>query len=475
MFLYDMDRTGKVPLYEQLTRHIQNDILEGRLPAGTHLPSKRQAAKDLGVSIMTVQGAYGQLLAEGYIRAEERRGYFVAQVERVEPSACPTMPTRREARREREEDAPLDVTKNRVAAGLFPFSTWSKLSRRVLSEQGVGLLEPVPFNGVLSLRQAIAEVLYERCGMVVSPEQIVIGAGNESLYGILLTLLGRQNVYAVETPGYPIIDRLYRQQGVTVRHIDLDDQGIRTDALEASDATVVHISPAHHFPTGTVTSVTRRQELLRWAAGGEGRYIIEDDYDSEFRLSGRPIPPLQRMDRDGRVVYMNTFSKTVAPSLRIAYAVLPSALLTRYRESMGFLSCPVAAFEQHTLAAFIREGYFDRHINRLRTHYRTLRDGLVDALTTGALAGRCHPVRDDAGLHFLVRVDVPPEVDDQTLTRVALACGLRIHTLSDYDHRAKTRPSHTLILNYSGLSSDDISVFAARLESTLAHIETVDF
>ena len=470
MFLYEMDRTESVPLYEQLTRHIQNDILEGRLSAGTHLPSKRQAARDLGVSVMTVQGAYGQLLAEGYIVAEERRGYFVAQVERVK-QATPMTAVSKPLKRGAEDDSVLDVTKNRVAAGLFPFATWSKLSRRVLSEQGVGLLDPVPFNGVLSLREAIADVLYRRCGMAVSPEQIVIGSGNESLYGLLLTLLGRDNVYAVETPGYPLIDRLYRRMGVAVRHLPLDGQGISTDALEASDATVLHISPAHHFPTGTVTSVTRRQELLKWATGKPERYIIEDDYDSEFRLSGRPIPPLQRMDRDGCVVYMNTFSKTVAPSLRIAYAVLPQGLLERYREMLGFLSCPVAAFEQHTLAAFIREGYFDRHINRLRTHYRALRDGLVESLDFGALAGRCHPVRDDAGLHFLVRVDVPRSVRDEELTRAALEQGLRIHTLRDYDHRPSASDSHTFILNYSGLSPEDIPQFAQRMERTLRQYE----
>lgn len=471
MFLYDMDRTGKVPLYEQLTRYIQNDILEGRLTAGTHLPSKRQAARDLGVSIMTVQGAYGQLLAEGYIRAEERRGYFVAQIERLDAPSMTVPPVHREVRHAHVEDTVLDVTKNRVAAGLFPFSTWSKLSRRILSEQGEGLLNPVPFNGVAALREAIADVLWRRCGMLVSSEQILIGSGNESLYGTLLTLLGRQSVYAVETPGYPLIDRLYRRQGVTVRHIALDEQGICTKALEESDATVVHISPAHHFPTGTVTSVMRRQELLKWAAAEEGRYIIEDDYDSEFRLSGRSIPPLQRMDRNGRVIYMNTFSKTVAPSLRISYAVLPRELMDEYRRQLGFLSCPVAAFEQHTLAAFIREGYFDRHINRLRTHYRTLRDGLVEALSNGPLAGRCHPVRDDAGLHFLVKVDVPPQVDDLTLTRAALDCGLRIHALSEYGHRDGAADSHTLILNYSGLSCEDISTFASRLEQTLAYIQ----
>ena len=480
MFTYDLENIGKGPLYERLTVCIRNDILCGVLRAGEKLPSKRRAADALGISVITVQSAYDQLYAEGYIVSKERRGYYVAEIEELpqnykkEKSPADTEGEKKPRSPSNDEDI-IDLTKNSVAAGLFPLSVWSRLSRRVLNDVGEKLLLRVPVNGAYSLRAAIADILVSSRGIEASPEQIIIGAGNESLYGMLLTLLGRDKIYAVEVPCYRLIPRLYTQNGATVRFIPLDREGVRTAELDASGADILHISPAHHFPTGTVTSIARRRELLKWAEDSPDRYIIEDDYDSEFRLSGKPIPSMQRLDMSSKVIYVNTFSKTVAPSLRISYAVLPRELLPKYHEMFDYLSCPVAAFEQYTLAAFISEGYFERHINRMKTYYRGLRDTLRRELMRSECASLFEISGDDAGLHFLL--SVKNSKDD--IIENAERCGLKMNSVINYfmdkenltlsrsqEKNGLSLSPSTLVINYSGLPSDKAEEFVKRLNKT---------
>ncbi len=474
MFHYPLETLPGRSLYEKLTDCIRRDIRTGTLPAGTRLPSKRRAAADLGVSVVTVKSAYEQLLAEGYITSEERRGYFVAQLEipprstATESAASPTPPDRVAARR--EEDTAIDLLRSALSPDLFPLSVWTRLSGRVYRDEGARLLYRVPYNGLAPLREAIAAILYETRGIRTTPDCIVVSAGNESLYASLLCFLGRDRIFGVEDPGHRLISRLYAAHGAEVRHLPLDAAGVRPDALEASGADILHISPAHHFPTGVVTPITRRQELLSWAArggrDGRPRYIIEDDYDSEFRLAGRPIPSLQQMDGAGCVIYINTFSKTIAPALRIAYAVLPPALAAAYRERLGFLACPVTAAEQLILAAFIREGYFERHLNRMRTRYRALRDRLLAAIAASPRASRYHVTEADGGLHFLLHVDIPMNgtpLSDEALTAAAEAAGLRVLPLSAYATEAST-PPHTFVISYAALPEGQIEELVRRLD-----------
>lgn len=303
MLTYPMEERGSLPLYEYLCRSIRSDILSGALPAGTRLPSKRALAEHLRVSVITVEGAYSQLEAEGYLQARPKRGFFVSAVERPlpaaeePPAAVPLEPQSPQAR--------LDLSRNRVDTARFPVSTWAKLTRQVLSEAPEALLSPVPHQGLPALRQAIADELRDLKGMAVSPSQIIIGAGAEYLYLLLAQLLGRDTAFAVEDPGYPKIRQVYRACGAACVPIPLDGQGIGPAALAASGAGALHISPNHQYPTGLVTPIARRQALLRWAEDTGGT-IIEDDYDSEFRFTGRPIPTLQSIDARGRVVYLNT-------------------------------------------------------------------------------------------------------------------------------------------------------------------------
>ncbi|MEG1918434.1 MAG: PLP-dependent aminotransferase family protein, partial [Oscillospiraceae bacterium] len=446
MRTYSLDNRNGETLTETLYRAIRADI--GTLPAGERMPSKRALAQHLKISVITVENAYAQLVAEGYLRAEARRGFFVEQTAAgVGGAVCRTAV-------DADEPSPpewrLDLKTNRVDPARFPFATWSRLMRQVLSEQDKKLLQPTPHQGVPVLRQAIADYLRSFRGMEVTPGQIVVGAGTEYLYQLLLQLLGTAQPFAVEDPGYPKLAKIYGKGGAVCCPVPLDEQGISLSALLESGAGVAHISPSHHYPTGAVTSMGRRQELLRWA--GQERTIIEDDYDSEFRFAGRPIRPLQSMDEHGRVIYMNTFSQTIAPSMRISYMVLPPALLAQYRRELDFYACTVPSFEQYALAKFIGEGYFEKHLARMRTYYRRQRERVLAAFRGSPFAGRITLTEKGAGLHFLLRLDT--RQSDEALRHSAAARGVRLSFLSEYAALPNPDFDHTLVVNYSGAGWD---------------------
>ena len=445
MLTYPMEERGSLPLYEYLCRRIRSDILNGTLPAGTRLPSKRALAEHLHISVITVEGAYSQLEAEGYLQALPKRGFFVSVVEQTPPAP-------RETASLPEPETPrwrLDLSRNQVDTARFPVSTWAKLTRQVLSEEPEALLSPVPHQGLPALRQAIAADLRDFKGMAVSPEQIVIGAGAEYLYLLLAQLLGRDTVFAAEDPGYPKIRQVYRACGVSCVPIPLDGQGVDPAALAASGARALHISPNHQYPTGLVTPIARRQALLRWAEEQAGT-IIEDDYDSEFRFTGRPIPTLQSIDLRGRVIYLNTFSQTISPSMRLGFLVLPLRLLDRYRRELGFYACTVPALEQHVLARFISGGHYERHLSRMRKEYRDRRAEVVEAFRSSALAPRVTFSEERSGLHFLLRLNT--QRSDGELGRLAARSGVRLSFLSEYAAMADPAFAHTLVINYAGLS-----------------------
>ena len=454
MLTYALKKQPGVPLYESLYRCIREDILTGRLLPGQKLPSKRALAEHLKVSKITVEGAYDQLLAEGYIRSVERVGYFAEQAERkslVRATAEAATPA---------PQWEIDLTAN--GSTDFPFSVWSRLQRQVMGQLKERLLQPMPNQGLWELRQAIAAHLAGFRGMQVRPENILIGAGTDFLYNLLIQLLGRDKVYAVEEPGYSKIRMIYSVGGVTCRSAPLDHLGVIPSALE--DVQVLHISPSHHFPTGLVTPIGRRNALLDWAANAPDRYIIEDDYDSEFRFSAHPMPTLESMDRQGRVIYMNTFSKTLTPSIRISYMILPDDLMAQFQQRLGFYSCTVPSFEQHTLARFLEEGYFEKHLNRMRKAYKARRNAIAAALAECLWASRLELLEQDAGLHFLLRVDTQL-TEAQLLERCANA-GILVRTLSSYYHGpVPAQDEKCLVINYSGLRPEQIARLGQILKS----------
>ena len=464
MLTYHLDPQSKTPLYEQLYRAIRTDIMSGALAGGERLPSKRQLSANLRVSQITVETAYGQLLAEGYIISEPRRGYFVQRQLAVPAQAqqpAGTHPTAGAQAAVHVDDCPYDFRTNIVDTGCFPFSTWARLSRSVLSEYDDRLLRATDPCGAAELREQIARYLHDFRGINVSPDNILVGAGSEYLMHLVIQLLGRDRVYALENPGYRKLYQIFEANGAAVRPLPLDKSGLRADALAASDASVVYLTPSHHFPLGTVMPAARRLEILRWASAAPERYIIEDDYDSEFRYASRPIPALGELDRAGRVVYVNTFAKSLSPGLRIGYLVLPDALMARYRERFSLYSSTVPSFDQYTLAAFMRTGGFERHISRSRKVYQARRDALMAALDR-ELAGLPHEVsRSEAGLHLLLHMR-NGMLESELIERARVA-GVRVYGLSAYYLPPVEPPRATLVLGYAGLTERQINEAAARL------------
>lgn len=445
MLTYELKKAPGVPLYEALYRCIRDDILSGRLSPGQKLPSKRTLCVNLKISKITVEGAYNQLLSEGYIRSMEKVGYFVEAVERV--ASAPVL----QEQPDPEPENCIDLTGNGPAR--FPFSVWSKLMREVMLDLGETLLLESPNQGLLPLRQAIANHLAQFRAMQVDPRNILIGAGTDFLYNLLIQLLGADKSYAVEEPGYGKIRKIYGAAGAKCISAPLDGSGVRPDGL--AHAQVLHISPSHHFPTGIVTPLARRQALLRWAKEDADHWIIEDDYDSEFRFAAHPLPTMQSLDTEGKVIYMNTFSKTLAPSIRISYMVLPPVLMEQFRQRLGFYSCTVPSFEQHTLARFLDRGHFEKHINRMRKYYKARRDRALAALAP--LQDRITILEQDAGLHFLVRTDT-------AISHRLAQAGIRVRTLSSYYHDpCPDSAQHCLVVNYSGLTDEQLD----QLEETL--------
>ena len=455
MQTYTLDRSGASPLYEQLYRALKADILSGALPGGSRLPSGRALAEHLGLSRVTVETAYAQLLAEGYLTSRPRAGYFVEQ---LTPQELPPRVS------EPEAQPPEPETAQSRSAQLFPFSVWARLMRGVLLDRRQELLRPAPDAGLPALRQAVAAELYRQRGVHVSPEQVYIGAGAEYFYNLLIQFFGHGRVYALENPGHRKIARVYQANQVAVRPIGMDADGVIPELLEQSGAEVLHISPSHHYPTGTVTPITRRQALMRWLTAQPGRYLIEDDYDSEFRFSGLPIPTIQSMDRSGRVIYMNTFSRTISPSLRISYMILPRTLLPQWQTAMGFYSCTVPSFEQMTLTRFLAEGYFEKHLSRMKKHYRAVRAQLFSVLHTPQAVRQCAVHDTDAGLHLVLELKNAPE--PEALRALLRQSGLPDALLSDFFLDAPSpQAQKSIVLGYADAEP-------AQLEAALTALFT---
>lgn len=465
MLTYSFADLGSDSLYEHLYKCIKNDIINGALRVNEKLPSKRNFAKNLGISTITVENAYGQLIAEGYIYSVPKRGYFVSDISALEHEQSIENYSHAEKEFPKlklyENEYFADFVSNGNNPKNFPFSIWAKLTREIMSEESEALMTNSPSGGIPELRNAIAEYMYQFRGMKVDPAQIIIGAGTEYMYSLLIQLLGNDSKFAVEEPGYKKISWVYKSHNAEYKNIPMDSEGINMKALEESGANILHISPSHHFPTGLVTPISRRYELLGWASRADGRYIIEDDYDCEFRMQGNPIPSLKGIDVMEKVIYINTFSKSLASTIRISYMVLPYHLLERFNKKLGFYSCTVSNFEQYVLARFIGRGYFEKHINRQRNYYRTLRNTLLDDIKNSSIADKVSIMEEDAGLHFLMKIKTL--LSDSELVLRAGEAGLRIACLSEYYERPGEEVAHILVMNYSGMDIEKIPEAVARL------------
>lgn len=345
------------PVYLQLYSGIRDDIINGIYPFNSKLPSKRNLADKTGVSTVTVEHAYALLCDEGYAEARERSG-FIVTFRKNDGFALPA----------RAEHTYHSVCQKNDSIPEFPMSVLSKTMRRVLTEHGELLLERSPGFGCTELREEIGRYLARNRGMTVDADQIIIGSGSEYLYGLITSLLGREKVYAIESPSYKKIEEVYRATEIKYELLLLTSEGIDSKALAATNADVLHTTPYRSYPSGVTASASKRHEYVRWAE--RGRYIIEDDFESEFSVSTKPTETLFSLSSGDNVIYLNTFSKTISPSLRIGYMVLPRHLKSRYEEKLGFYSCTVPTFMQYVLCELIANGDFERHINRVRRKMR---------------------------------------------------------------------------------------------------------
>lgn len=466
MLTYSFEDNPDGSMYAHLYRCIRDDISESRLPPGTKLPSKREFAKHLGISLAVVENAYAQLGAEGYVRSAPRRGYFVEDIDRM-PMTADAVAVAEPRPGVSPETATLfaDLATSAVDVEMFPFTTWARTLRNVMVTEGEReLLLDSPAAGLPALREAIAHHLHGFRGIEIDPAQIIVGAGTQFLYQLLVQLLGRDAGYAIEDPGYSRLGKIYEANGARVSYLAMDEAGIKTDVLVGSGANVVHVMPSHQFPSGIVMPVSRRYELLGWASVAPDRYIIEDDHDCEFRLMGRPIPTLQSIDLSERVIYINTFSRSLASTFRISYMILPKGLVSRFDEKLGFYSCSVSNFEQLALAHFIDEGHFSRHLAKMRSYYRCKRDLLIEGLVSGPLGSHITIRNQECGLHFLMQVDTC--MSDTQLVANAAAYGVAISCLSSYRH-APEDDSHVVVINYSGIDKKSIPQAVTALSHLL--------
>ncbi len=452
-------------LYEQIYEYIREEIRAGRLLVNEKLPSARFLAQDLQVSRTTVDMAYGQLVAEGYLTARPKRGYFVSAMENLY-----TMGTEFRAGKPEEKrvDVQTDICRydfspNVIDMRFFPYATWKKITRNILVDAKSHMFALGEPQGDVELRTTICRYLHGSRGVNCEPEQIIIGAGNDFLLLLLEKILGRHIRVAMENPTYVRAYKTFCSFAYPVSLVPVDEKGIRVDSLRRTDAQIAYVMPAHQYPTGVSMPIGRRMELLKWAMEAEGRYLIEDDYDSEFRYKGKPLPSLQASDTAGRVIYIGTFSKSIAPAIRISYMVLPYPLLEKYRQECGFFSSSVSRIDQTILDEFIRDGYFERYLNKMRKQYRMKHDLLLNEIRP--LEKSFHVTGGNAGLHILL-TDTRGR-SEKALEEVARTQGVKTYRLGEFrmgDCPASDKTTEqnrflmpsTMILGYGGLSMEEI-------------------
>ncbi|MEO4055652.1 PLP-dependent aminotransferase family protein [Solibacillus sp. CAU 1738] len=452
LLLFQLEKHIGKPLYEQLYTGIKEAIITKKITVGEKLPSKRQLADFLNISQTTIELAYGQLLAEGYIASKPRIGYFVEEIDELPfiEKQTNTLPAYE------KKNYATDFSPGKIDEDSFPFTIWRKYAKEMLDTSFKELLQIGDRQGEYELRVQIASYLYQSRGINCTPEQIVIGSGTEHLMPMILRLFDGAKM-AIENPGYSAIPRNQYEQSIVPVNVDAD--GLQIDELEKTDANLVYITPSHQFPTGAVLSAARRTQLLKWASQKVSRYIIEDDYDSEFRYIGKPIPALHGLDQNDKVIYMSTFTKSLMPSLRVAYFVLPHALLVRYNEILSYYSATVPRFDQHILAHFMKDGHFAKHLNRMRKIYRKKHDKLISILDKHYPS--IEVSGDIAGMHILIQV--PHEKSEFELQQLAAQNDIYILPISNYLFAPIPLGQPTFLLGFGGIPLEQIEQHIHKL------------
>lgn len=451
---FQMNVDSKIPLYRQLYNALITEIKNGNLQEGEKLPGKKSFATHLGISQSTVETAYEMLSAEGYVVAKPRSGFYVNRLEFLEnvneSSVLPEFKAW-DKQKVAELDYKYSLLSGNIDTTVFPYGTWAKITKDVVYNER-NILAYGDGHGDFQLRLSLAKYLHAFRGVKCTPEQVIIGAGLEYLLPLVCRITGEKTVFALEDPGYRKTADIIGNSGGNMEFIAVDDGGMSIYALEKSAANVAYITPSHQFPTGVVMPVGRRLQILNWAYQEADRYIIEDDYDSEFRYIGSPIPALQGLDKMGKVIYVGTFSRSIAPAFRVAYMVLPENLLEKYDELFSYYASTVSRLDQNILNEFIAGGHFSRHLNKVRNAYRGRRDALVTALKKSPLADKIEIIGDNAGLHFLLQIECG--LLESEVVEKASQMGICLNGLKDYCYE-KVYEKPTVILGFADLMKED--------------------
>jgi len=463
----ELKNDGKVPLYLQLYDYFKQEIQSGRISAHSKLPSTRRLSQHLGTSRNTIDAAYQQLLAEGYVRSAARRGLFVEKLYLYSEQAAPVVSGLTTSDNNSTTDdalhtAEFDFRQDGVDLDCIPLRAWKKLSSQTFSEEHLHLCLNGDSQGEPELRQEIADYLFQSRGVNCLPEQVVIGTGNQYLLTLLCSLIGRDKAYAVEEPGFHRARAVLENTGLECLSVPLDEHGIDITALRKSQAQVAYVTPSHQFPFGTIMPIARRRELIQWAKDTQG-FIIEDDYDGEFRYLGKPIPALQGLDEGGRTLYLGTFSKALFPSMCVSYMVIPPALLADYRDKFSLYKQTVPRAQQYTLARFMQEGYWERHLNRVRNHYKKKRAFLMEVLEQEMDARLC--IRSsESGLHILLAPN--NGMSECELIETAAQKGVGVYPISAYYHDdIPTRSEPLILLGFGVIPTSEIEMGIRKLNA----------
>ncbi len=446
-----LDNAGSTPLYEQIYQYIKNEIKSGKIECKTKLPSARSLARHLQVSRSTVDMAYTQLISEGYIESVPCKGYYVCEISLLYDINMPKKSTKVHRTKPVEEKL-IDFTPNGIDLEYFPFGMWRKISRSILNEERKELFDSGDSKGDINLRRNICNYLFEARNVHCTPDNIIIGAGNDYLMTLLCRLMNRTRVIAMESPTYQRAYQVFRANDKSIVTVNVEKDGIDVESIRMTDADMVYVMPSHQYPLGTVMSIRKRNQLLKWANEKDFRYIIEDDYDSEFRYHGKPIPALMGIDNTDKVIYIGTFSKSIAPAIRMSYMVLPEQLMNLYEEKISFYSQTVSRIDQAVVSEFIENGSFERHLNKMRSIYREKHDLVISNLKE--MGDLISIYGANAGLHIVIKVN--NGMTEKELIDRARAAGIKVYPLSEYYIDGMEKEKNAVIMGFAKLNHSEI-------------------
>lgn len=472
MFTINIDSSSSVPIYEQIYEYIKNEIKSGRLPQKTKLPSTRSLAIHMQVSRNTIDMAYSQLLSEGYIESVPKSGYYVSMVSELthitikKTTTIPVKSIKKPAYR-------YDFSPYAIDINSFPYNIWRKLSNNFMNDNNNDIFLLGNNQGDEGLRTAIGRYLHESRGVNCNAEQIIIGAGADYLLQLLAQILGcssTSGTIAMENPTYMQAYKIFKTMHYKVNPIPMDSSGISIEHLSRANSNIVYVTPSHQYPLGIVMPIKRRLELLQWANFSPDRYIIEDDHDSEFRYKGKPIPSLQGIDSSSKVIYLGTFSRAIAPAIRIGYMVLPEKLLGIYKKHFNFYSSTVSRVDQNIMKSFIEGGYFERHLNKTRKLYKTKHDLLIQNLKI--FGDKIQIDGENAGLHLVIKFNT--HLTEKEIIESAAKASIKLYGLNEHyipttemENTTHNTQSPTILLGYANVSESDICDGIAKLYDIL--------